>query len=332
MVTTPEMLNRIKQVCHGFWHSEILFAGAEIGVFNALREGPKTAGELAEALGCDLRGMTILCRALAGLGFLQTDGRTFSASEAALATLATGGPHDQTAVLKHLSGMWEPWGHLAEVVRTGKSFVRHEEKLSDGNMGFESFIEAMHQMAGPSAEAFAALPIFTNAKNMLDVGGGPGTYSIAMARRHPGLSATILDQSGALTLARHHAEVAGVADRVLTQMGDARTDDYGSGRDVVLVSQVLHQFGPEDCRKIIARAAASLAPGGILAVNEFALEEDGASPAMASVFGVNMLVLTEDGWSYKTSEIAGWMNEAGLHEAGNIDLVGRSTLTLGRKN
>lgn len=332
MVNEREMLERIAGIGNGYWQSQALFAALELGIFPTLRDGPKTADALAAQLGCDRRAMTILLRALGGLGLVRPAANdSFEAEPTAIEALTPGGRLDQTAILSHLAAMVGAWGQLASIARTGIPAPPPNRPDETQNTAFRAFIEGMHQLSGPSAEVFAALPAVSKARTMLDVGGGPATYAIAMARRHPELRATVLDHGQALSVARRHVCAANLEDRVTLRPGDALDDDYGVGYDLVLLSQLLHAFGSEENRAIVRRGASALAPGGLLVINEFALEEDGVSPPIAALFGVNMLVNTQRGATYKISELKQWLREAGLTNPHQTKLLERSTLIMARK-
>ena len=60
----------------------------------------------------------------------------------------------------------------------------------------------------------------------------------------------------------HHAGKAGVAERYATRPGDAFSVDYGSGYDLVLLTNILHHFDPAGCETLLRRVHAALAPGG----------------------------------------------------------------------
>ena len=104
--------------------------------------------------------------------------------------------------------------------------------------------------------------------------------------------------------------------------------------DIILVDST-DPVGPAEglfTRAFYRDCHRALAPGGLLAINEFALSEDGVTPPQAAVFGVNMLVNTERGWTYTVAEMRDWLTAAGLQDAGAEDLLGRSTLVLARKS
>jgi SAM-dependent methyltransferase len=159
----------------------------------------------------------------------------------------------------------------------------------------------------------------------------PGAYSIAFARASTALRAEILDLPAVLPIAAGHVAEAGLADRVTTRAGDLRTDDLGSGYDLVLLSSICHMLGPDGNRDLLSRVARALAPGGRVAVSDFILDEDGTGPRQAVLFSINMLVGTPSGRSYRESEYAAWLGAAGFVGVERRRLPGPAHLVLGRK-
>ena len=97
-----------------------------------------------------------------------------------------------------------------------------------------------------------------------------------------------------------------------TLAGNFLQDDIGTGYDFIWVSQILHSHDEGQCKLIIGKAVAALAPGGTLAIQDFYLNADGASPTGAAMFGVHMLAVTPHGRAYTHTEVAEWMQAAGL--------------------
>ena len=320
----------LEQLTRGFWKSRILMAGVELGLFEALDGRPATAEDLAARTGLDRRAVRILLGALAALGLLHHKQRVFELDPEMREYLVVAGAHSQVAILMHMRHMWDAWGRIDEVARTGHPAPRREEGPAE-LARIESFIRGMHEVSRDLVAAFAGREEVAAARRMLDLGGGPGSYAIACCRQNPELRATILDRELPLRIARENVAAAGLEDRITLQPGDALADGYGSGFDLVLISQLLHAFGPQECAAIIARAASALAPGGLLVVNEFALRDDPADPPMAALFAVNMLANTEGGSSYEIREISDWLHAAGLGAIRHEDIGGRSTLVIGRK-
>jgi hypothetical protein len=82
-------------------------------------------------------------------------------------------------------------------------------------------IEAI--LAGP-ANALADVHDFQRHRRLLDVGGGTGSWSIAAARRHTGLGATVLELPVVAELAAKRIAEVGLADRIDVKAGDVVKD------------------------------------------------------------------------------------------------------------
>lgn len=97
---------------------------------------------------------------------------------------------------------------------------------------------------------------------ILDVGAGTGRVSLALARAGHDVVALDLDAD---LLAALTARTNGT--RVQTVCADARSFDLGREFGLMLVPmQTIQLLGPDDRRAFLARAAAHLAPGGVLAL------------------------------------------------------------------
>ena len=97
---------------------------------------------------------------------------------------------------------------------------------------------------------------------LVDVGGGTGIYTIAFLQKNPGLRAVVVDRPEVLKVAQEMAQAYAVADRLHCQPGDMFHGDLPRG-DVVLLSNVLHDWDVPECRSLIRRLApAALAPRG----------------------------------------------------------------------
>lgn len=69
-----------------------IVAGARLGVFDALREQPMSAAQLADALGIDRQGTLVLLRSLSGLGYLRERGGRYRSTRPARLWLCSDSP------------------------------------------------------------------------------------------------------------------------------------------------------------------------------------------------------------------------------------------------
>ena len=208
---TPE---RVLAMARGFMESRIVISGAELGLYGLLASAPLGAEEIAARLGpgTDLRALTVLCDALCALGLLQkSDGRY--RTEASLAPLL--GPDAPGSVLPmvlHQAGLWWTWSKLTEKV-AGEGKHATERSYSDPGQ-LRAFIGAMHVVGTAVADRVVAAIQPGEALSLLDVGGGPATYTLAFLRASPRLRATLFDRPDVVEMARERIAAAGMLDRV----------------------------------------------------------------------------------------------------------------------
>ena len=320
--------DELAQTIRGFQDSRTILTAIELDAFTAVDDGA-SAAEAAAKMGTDARATEMLLDALAALGLLaKREGRFYNTPVSAR-HLVAGAPDDARAAAMHTVNLWHTWSTLTDCVRAGTSVARREPRAGDDRWT-EPFIAAMHRNARERAPHVLRAVGTAGVRRMLDVGGGSGAYSIAFAQANPGLEVVVLDRPEVLAIARRHIESAGVAGRVTTRVGDLRTDRFGEGFDLVLVSAICHMLGEDENRDLLRRCREALAPGGRLVIQEFILEEDKTAPKMAALFSLNMLVGTERGASYSAREYARWLSEAGFGEVSHVRLPGPSGLMLGR--
>jgi len=216
------------------------------------------------------------------------------------------------------------------VVRTGRP-ADLAEINERGPEWIESFLGAMAVFSRARAPQVGAAIGLSGVRRMLDVGGGPGTYDIAFARAEPGLSAVVFDLPNAIHIAERNIAAAGLSDRITTQAGDLRTDEFGSGFDLVFVSAIVHMLSCDENADLVRRCAVALAPGGRLVIQDHIMSEERTSPVPGAIFAINMLVGTEGGSTYTEGEMRAWMEGAGLEGVRRIDLPGPNGLMVGTR-
>jgi hypothetical protein len=127
-----------------------------------------------------------------------------------------------------------------------------------------------------------------------------------------GAQITAVDWSAFLQVAQENANAAGVVDRYRTIPGSAFEVDWGSGYDLVLLTNFLHHFDQETCIGLLDRARKSLGAGGRVLAVEFVPNEDRVSPPFPAMFSFMMLGSTPSGDAYTAREFADMGRAAGF--------------------
>jgi len=307
--------DEIRELADGFKASRVLLTAFELGVFTALGESGATAAGVAGEIGADPRATERLLCALCALDLVEKRDETYRNTPAAQRHLVTGGS-DFLASLGHTGNLWEAWSTLTACVREG-----HRVRRLTG--WTENFIEAMHSRARRVAPRLVDGLEIQGARRMLDVGGGSGVFAMAFVQGDPERRATLLDLPEVIPIARRFIEAEGLAEQIACVAGDYNQADFGEGYDFVLLSAILHINSADQNRALLCKTARALAPGGLVVIREFLVEESRTAPVHAALFGLNMLVATERGDVYTESEIAGWLAEAGFTEIRRIEAPGR---------
>jgi len=332
---TPLTADDVDALASGYRSSQILLAAVRLGVFEALEaRGPLDAGALAEAVAASRRGVAILADALAALGLLAKEEGRYRNVEVGRELLLRDSPGSKVALLHHTAKLYERWAKLADAVRDGRPVPDEaiDPRLRDDAA---SFAAAMHDVGRSSAGKVADAIDLSSVRRLLDLGGGPGTYALEFARRHPGLEAVVFDRPDTAEVAKGRIHDAGMAERVSVRAGDAVAGgdggDLGGPYDFVFVSNLIHIYSADDCQRLVARCAAALDPGGRLCLKDFFLDPGGTSPTGAALFAVNMLVNTEGGGCYTLDEVDHWLTDAGLRRDQVIELTPQTRLVVAAK-
>lgn len=307
----PEEVSRL---AHGFWASATLHAAVGTGVAARLaKKGPATPQALASELGLDPRATRMLVIAMHALELAVKQSEAYALAPGLETLLNPDAPRSLNSMVMHMADLMPVWSHLAESVRSGKPVEMPEKKDPNGEpAGRAHFYRAMRDIARQQATGTAARLGLASGQSLLDLAGGPGVYGLTFADETPGLSATVFDLPGAQPYFQEEAALHPRGGEVRFIAGDYQKNDLGGPYDVVWLSQVLHGEGPEECRKLIAKAASALKPGGALWVQEFVVDTEAPKHPWPALFSLNMLVNTEDGQGYTAADICGFMENAGL--------------------
>ncbi len=297
-----------------FWDSQVLLTANRLQLFDALAEAPLTPDELAPRLGLDARATTLFLRACVGLGLLEEQGGRYANSPAAAAFLVTRSPAYLGGAMRYSDQLYATWGQLEQALRSGRPALAAEAYLGEDLERTRTFVHAMHGRALGIARVLVEILDLGGRRSMLDVGGGPGTYSILLTAKHPGLRSEVIELPGVAAVAREIVAAAGAADRVELRDGDYHDADFGHGHDVVLMSGMFHRETPDACRRLIERAWECLEPGGMLAVSDVFTDAGGTSPPFAAMFGLNMMLTAPHGGVHADADVRAWMGERGFND------------------
>lgn len=291
----------------------IIRAAHQVGVFRELGSGPATLDDLAARLALPPRSLGILLRGCVGAGLLSLEGDRFANSPLAAETLVPGSPGYLGRLVEKEAFFYDSWSQLAACVRTDQAALAPiQVRARQDPETTHNFLLALDDIATLYGRHFAGRLDLAGCRRLLDVGGGVGSYAIALANKYPELHVTIVDLPEVVPWAREFVAQAGMAERIAVEPLDFLADRFPVGYDVVLFSNIFHDQPSTVNQGLLAKAYQALESGGRVVVYEFLLEPDRITPATSAVFAVMMLVENQGGNVYTGQELASWMANAGF--------------------
>lgn len=300
-----------------FQRTFALKAAIELDVFRAVGQGPGDVASIARHAKASERGIRILCDFLVVSGLLQKEGGRYRHTPSSAAFLDPNSPTCLASIARFLSlpAMHEPYQHLADIVRNGKTVLPGEGSVEPENPIWVEFAQSMGPMMAPMAGPLGALVLEGRSGPMrvLDIAAGHGLFGIEIAKQNPQAHVTGLDWAPVLRVALENARKAGVHDRYNMLPGSAFEVEFGEPYDAVLLTNFLHHFDFKTCVELLKKVHRSLKPGGCAATLEFVPNEDRVSPPMPAAFSLTMLTSTPSGDAYTFRELAEMHRQAGFH-------------------
>lgn len=282
-----EDVRDISAITYGFMASKALFAALDFDLFTRIERGCASPAALAAETGIAENRMVTLLTALKSLGLIAEREGQLRNAPAASRFLVAGAPGDFRDYIRLVNGAfgYEGFRHLSAALRGERIFPDkgfYEGLVYSAGIGGAQFSSAQHSGSLGPARLMSKRVDLSDRKQLLDIGGGSGAYSLAFCAANPRLDSTILDFPQTIETARTYARQSGLADRIAHLAGNAITTDWPKGHDVVLMSYVWSAVGGDDIAVLARRAFDALPPGGLVLVHDFMVENSREQPAFAA--------------------------------------------------
>lgn len=299
-----------------YWKTCALHAAVKLDVFTVIGDGHLSGEDISQKLNGAQKGVERLLNALTAMDLLvKTDG-IYANSPASKSFLAKDSDKYIGHIIMHHHHLMESWSQLDQAVMTGRP-VRNRSSFSNDEWR-ESFLMGMFNLAMGLAPKLVPLIDLSSCRRLLDLGGGPGTYAIHFCLNNPHLTATLYDLPTTRPFAEKTIKQFKLEDRIQFVDGNYLTDAVEGHFDAIWLSHILHGEGPDDCRMMIQKAVGALAPGGLIIIHDFILNNRMDGPLFPALFSLNMLLGTESGQSYSEDQIIDMLADAGIKDTRRI--------------
>jgi ubiquinone/menaquinone biosynthesis C-methylase UbiE len=307
-----ETAEDLSAIAFGFMASKALFAGLHIDLFTVLSEGPKTAEELAEELGVPVNRVITLTTALASIGVLvYEEGTKLKNSPAADAFLSKSSKYDFGDYLRYqIDQQMYPFLLQLNAVMRGdlpeSAIASYQHWMADEEQA-SVYSESQHAGSLGPGRTLARLVDLSQAKTLLDVGGGTGAMTISLCKAYPELHATIIDFPNVAEIGWRFISEVGLVDRVRYIPGNAVDAEWPGKQDAILMSYLMSGVPGEAVGRLLEKGYEALTPGGRLIVHDFMVDENRRGPALAALWQLQHMAFTPEAHSVSV----GWLRDAG---------------------
>jgi hypothetical protein len=292
----PSPREQIGRMVTGYWIAQAVHVAARLGVADLLRDGPRSAAELATATQTQPRALYRLLRALASVGVFAEDDRQRFALTPLADCLRSDVPGSQRAMTITAGELFYPaWAELLYSVQTGKvAFDKVYgmpvfDYLTRNPDQARLFDETMVGVHGRETGAMLDAYDLGGIRVLADIGGGNGSLLIATLTRHPALRGILYDLPGVAENARARIAAAGLADRCQV-IGGSFFDDVPAGADAYLLRHIIHDWDEKKSIQILQNVHQAMPADGRLLLVESVIPE-GNEPSFGKLLDLAMMVI-----------------------------------------
>ncbi len=310
---TRAAIARLQQHIQAYMRTCVIHAFAELGLADALQQQPQTLTELSLATQTDAQALKRLLRCAQSMALVRTDaaGQCYTLMPDGQ-LLCSDHPFSQRQFTR-LMGAWhryEPWGHLAQIVKQGSSegfsptygedsmhFMKDQPEATDiyhqGMRGYSAWTDTI------LIEAYDFSPF----RHVIELGAGDGSFLKALLARHPFLAGTLFDIDPCESGMRPAGD-----NRLQCRQGSFfDASQIPADGDLYVMKNVIHNFNDTKKSAILKNVCTAMANGAQnardlahrrLLLIEYVLDEDGDNRNMvADWIDLHLFILNDGGES-----------------------------------
>jgi len=302
----------------GKWVSGAIAVAVELRIADLLKDGTKTAAQIARSANASEDGVYRLLRALGSVGlFAETANRRFRLTP--LGKLLRTDPQRALGAYARFVGhesTWRPWEKLAYSVRTGQPAFDHVftmpifEYFAKDREAAAVFDGAMTSISTWESKAVVAAYDFSGIGTLVDVAGGHGLMIVTILKANRNMRGILFDlphvTAGAAALLRS----GGVAGRCKILSGDFFTSVPEEG-DAYIMKHIIHDWDYERAIQILRNCHSAMRRGGKVLIVDSVIPSGNAAH-FGKLLDLEMLALTPRGRERTQAEFRDLLQRSGF--------------------
>jgi ubiquinone/menaquinone biosynthesis C-methylase UbiE len=308
-----QLVNKIDQL----EEANILIAALEFRVFTHLGKRRLTSRAFAQKRRIHPEGAEALLNALVSLGALKKSGNTFANTAETFRHFCEHSPQYKIGTVFLRKENRDEWSHLLDIIKNG----RNPSGNDDDDPEFrEPFTYAMHERSRNFSKPLAQFITRKPVGILVDIGGGPGSYSAEILKQDKSARAVLIDRSASLKIAKKILKNSAVIERFDFVSGDLFKVSFGNETDTVLYSNILHIYNESENLRLFEKIYKSLKPGGRFILVDLFLKNNRTEPQDAALFSLTMLLFTATGRTYTFEETKKLLKKSGFGKFTHCEL------------
>lgn len=305
----------------GFVYAQVLLACVQLKLFELLAEGPQTAAQLAPRLGLSEAAALRLLNAATALQLAQRRSHQRYGLGMLGATLV--GNAAVLAMVEHHAALYADLRDPVALLRgeTGPTSLGHYWPYAGAAGASTSARLPGTDVARYTALMAASQPLvaseildsyaFAQHRQVLDIGGGNGSFLVQVAQRHPQLALTLFDLPAVAAQASAHLASLGLSQRVTVAGGSFLETPLPRGADLVTLVRVVHDHDDAAVLALLQAVHRALPPGGTVLIAEPMSHTPGAEAMGDAYFGFYLLAMGQ-GRPRSAEELCALLRQAGF--------------------
>jgi cyclopropane fatty-acyl-phospholipid synthase-like methyltransferase len=293
--------------------AKALGVAVKLKITDQLSNKPISTSIIAEKCIISEKGVELVLDCLDALGYVDKSDAGYKFNKRGHKFLSNSSPDNFKYFILFADWTFNSFTTLEDTIKSGVNDKMNLENF--GDYEWKIFSRAMIELAGTNiSEVIKKIKISTNAKNIIDLGGSHGLYSIELCKNKNDLTATILDLEPVRKYADECIEKNGIGERVKFRACDFRKQEIPSNNDIALLFNIIHGLQSEESGELFKRVFDALNANGQLIVLDQIKGTGGKSQlakATTSFMALN-LFHQANGNTYSYEEVKNWALKAGF--------------------
>jgi SAM-dependent methyltransferase len=292
-------------------------------MFEKLARESLTLEALAERMVVPFRTTRIVADAMVALGLLQRHGDCYCNTEVAAAFLSGAAGTGLRPFLRLMNRLsYLRWARLEEAIRTDTivfeaGFNEEEQQL---------YSEGVEAVTAGTANALAGNYDFGRHQRVLDLGGGTGSFLLAILSRFDKVRGTLYDLPAVTSDTRRRLARISRESRIEVVEGDFFKDPIPQGHDAIIIANIIHFFPADRVLELLHRVrnAASVATRVLLV--DFWTNAAHTEPDFSALMAGEFLLTPGRGDVYSIDDAVSWFGQTGWRMVEHKVLAGPAIL------